>query len=108
VRVDLSAVLAAAGRLLHDTYGWPEPAQHSWLDTVSFGIEFGPPSGNPIDSGPLHVSARISAFCLGVRTALLEATCRWGSHRSSTTSPRGCEQQMSALPSAGGSTGSGL
>ena len=30
-----------------------------------------------------------------------------GSHRSSTTSSRGCEQQISALPSAGGSTGSG-
>ncbi len=29
-------------------------------------------------------------------------------HRSSTTSSCGCEQQMSALPSAGGSTGSGL
>ena len=29
-------------------------------------------------------------------------------HRSSTMSSRGCEQQMSALPSAGGSTGSGL
>jgi catechol 2,3-dioxygenase-like lactoylglutathione lyase family enzyme len=29
-------------------------------------------------------------------------------HRSSTMSSRGCEQQMNALPSAGGSTGSGL
>jgi hypothetical protein len=29
-------------------------------------------------------------------------------HRSSTMSSRGCEQQISALPSAGGSTGSGL
>jgi pimeloyl-ACP methyl ester carboxylesterase len=35
---------------------------------------------------------------------------RWGrrAHRSSTTSSCGPEQQMSALPSAGGSTGSGL
>jgi hypothetical protein len=29
-------------------------------------------------------------------------------YRSSTTSSCGCEQQISALPSAGGSTGSGL
>lgn len=29
------------------------------------------------------------------------------SHRSSVTSPRGCEQQISRLPSAGSSTGSG-
>src|SRR5579871_636520 len=41
-------------------------------------------------------------------------TSRWApcggddGHRSSTTSSRGCEQQMSAVPSAGGSTGSGL
>ncbi len=29
------------------------------------------------------------------------------SHRSSATSPRGCEQQISTSPSAGSSTGSG-
>jgi hypothetical protein len=75
VSVDLSAVLSAAGRLVHDNYGWPELAQHYWLDTASFGIEFGPPSGNPIDSGPSHFSARISAYCLAVRTTLLDATC---------------------------------
>jgi Glycosyl hydrolase family 12 len=75
VSVDLSAVLSAAGRLLHDTYGWRELARHYWLDTAAFGIEFGPPSGNPVDSGPSHVSARISAYCLAVRTALLDATC---------------------------------
>ena len=28
VSVDLSAVLSAAGRLLHDNYGWPELGQH--------------------------------------------------------------------------------
>ncbi|HEV7642102.1 MAG TPA: hypothetical protein VGO39_14645 [Gaiellaceae bacterium] len=75
VRVDLSAVLAAAGRLLHDTYGWAELAPRYWLDTVSFGFEFGPPSGNPLDSGPSRFSARISRFCLGVRTTLRDATC---------------------------------
>jgi hypothetical protein len=42
---------------------------------TSYGIEFGPPSGNPIDPGPSHFSARISAYCLAVRTTLLDATC---------------------------------
>ena len=31
--------------------------------------------GNPLDAGPSHFSARISAYCLAVRTALLDATC---------------------------------
>jgi hypothetical protein len=75
VSVDLSAVLAAAGRLLHDNYGWREPAQHYWLDTVAFGIEFGPPGGNAYDSGPSHVSGRISAYCLAVGMTLQAATC---------------------------------
>jgi hypothetical protein len=75
VSVDLSAVLAEAGRILHDRYGWSELARHYWLDTAAFGIEHGPPSGDPLDSGPSHFSARISAYCLAVRTTLLDATC---------------------------------
>jgi hypothetical protein len=75
VRVDLSAVLAAAARLLRDTYGWADPARHYWLDTAAFGIEFGPPSGNPLDAGPSQFSARISAYCLAVGSTLLDATC---------------------------------
>jgi hypothetical protein len=76
VKVDLSAVLSAAGRVLRDYYHWPELAPHYWLDTVSFGVEFGPPSGDPIDSGPSQFSARISAYCLAVGTTLADAECR--------------------------------
>ena len=75
VSVDLSAVLSTAGRLLHDNYGWPELRQHYWLDTASFGVEFGPASGNPIDSGPSRFSAEISSYCLDARTTLLVAAC---------------------------------
>jgi len=75
VSVDLSAALSAAGRLLHDNYGWPELGQHYWLDTASFGVEFGPASGNPTDSGPSRFSAQISAYCLDVRSTLLDAAC---------------------------------
>ena len=53
VSVDLSAVLSAAGRLLHDNYGWPELGQHYWLDTASFGVEFGPASGESDGLGPV-------------------------------------------------------
>jgi hypothetical protein len=75
VSVDLSAVFSAAGLLLHDNYGWPELNQDYWLDTASFGVEFGPASGNPMDSGPASFSARISAYCLDVRSTLPGATC---------------------------------
>jgi len=75
VSVDLSAVFSAAGQLLHDNYGWPELAQHYWLDTAPFGVEFGPASGNPMDAGPSRFSVRISAYCLDVRSTLPAASC---------------------------------
>src|SRR6266496_221000 len=53
-----------------------------------------PSNGSP--SGPLPFRGISRGGCaIGVSGA---------GHRSSTTSSRGCEQQMSALPSAGGST----
>jgi len=73
--VDLSAVLLAAGQLLRDSYGWPDPARHYWLDSAPFGVEFGPASGNPMDSGPSRFSVRISAYCLDVRSTLPDASC---------------------------------
>jgi hypothetical protein len=75
VSVDLSAVLSAAGHLLHDNYGWPELRRHYWLDTAAFGVEFGPASGNPLDSGPTHFSVEISAYCLDVRSTVRNAAC---------------------------------
>ena len=75
VSVDLSAVLSEAGRILHDDYGWPGLAQHYWLDTASFGVEFGPAGGDPMDSGPASFSAQISAYCLDVRSTLTDAAC---------------------------------
>lgn len=75
VSIDLSAALSAAGRLLHDNYGWPELGQHYWLDTASFGVEFGPASGDPLDSGPSRFSVQIAAYCLDVRSTLPNASC---------------------------------
>lgn len=75
VSVDLSAVLSAAGLLLRDNYGWPGLGRHYWLDTVPFGVEFGPASGDPLDAGPSRFYAQISAYCLDVRTAPSAAPC---------------------------------
>jgi hypothetical protein len=75
VSVDLSAVLSAAGLLLRDSYGWPVLSRHYWLDTASFGVEFGPASANPADSGPTHFSVQISAYCLALQSTLLTASC---------------------------------
>jgi hypothetical protein len=75
VSVELSAVLSAARLLLHDNYGWPELGPRYWLDTASFGVEFGPASGDPMDPSASHFAARISTYCLDVRTTL-EAACR--------------------------------
>jgi Glycosyl hydrolase family 12 len=75
VNVDLSAVLAVADHLLQDNYSWPGLGRRYWLDTASFGVEYGPALGNPLDSGPSRFSAQISAYCLDVRTTLLDAAC---------------------------------
>ena len=75
VKVDLSAVLGAASRLLHDDFGWPELGQRYWLDTASFGAEFGPASGSPMDAGAARFSVQISAYCLDVRSTLRHAAC---------------------------------
>ena len=52
VGVDLSTALSGAGNLLQTTYGWTDFRQTYWLDTVPFGMEFGPGSAAPYDSGP--------------------------------------------------------
>jgi Glycosyl hydrolase family 12 len=75
VGVDLSAVLSAADRLLRSTYAWPSLGRHYWLDTASFGVEFGPASGGPAGSGPSRFSVQISRYCLAVRSTLADAAC---------------------------------
>ena len=50
VNVDISAALADAGGLLQHNYGWAPFASTYWLDTIAFGMEYGP--GMPTRSGP--------------------------------------------------------
>ena len=65
--------------------------------------------GGLLDAEQARLSPRTASLPLPESLCLRVPGSRLASsHRSSTTSSRGCEQQMSALPSAGGSTGSGL
>ena len=51
VAVDLSAALAAVGTLLQNNYGWSNVGSNYWLDTIAFGIEFGPKDGDLVRRG---------------------------------------------------------
>jgi hypothetical protein len=73
VSVDLGAVLSASARLLRDTYGRGDIARRYRLDTAAFGVEYGTSSGDPLDSGATRFSARISEYCLALRTPLVDA-----------------------------------
>jgi Glycosyl hydrolase family 12 len=75
VSVDLSAVLSAAELLLQDNYGWPRLGRRYWLDTASFGVEFGPANAGATDPGPARFSVQISAYCLDVQSTLATAAC---------------------------------
>jgi hypothetical protein len=64
VSVDLSAALSAAGQLLQSTYGWTDFRENYWLDTVPFGLEFGPRNAAPGDDGPTRFTFTLSSYCL--------------------------------------------
>ncbi len=75
VQVDLSSVLAAAGSLLQRDYGWHDFESSYWLDTIPFGMEFGPASGTLTGSGSSNFSLSVSGYCLSSRTTVSAATC---------------------------------
>jgi hypothetical protein len=75
VSVDLSVALAAVGGLLRDVYGWSDFASSYWLDTIAFGIEFGPDSGHLHGSEPIDFAMDLTAYCLEVGTTVAAAGC---------------------------------
>jgi len=75
VRVDLSSVLSAAGTLLQNRYGWRNFKQSYWLDTIPFGMEYGPQDATLSGSGSSYFSLELSSYCLEAATTLLHATC---------------------------------
>ena len=75
VSVDLSLVLSQVGTLLQDRYGWKDFRQHYWLDTIPFGMEYGPQSGTITGAGSSYFSLRLSSYCLNVGSTLSAAAC---------------------------------
>ena len=75
VSVDLSTVLSEVGTLLQNNYAWTDFQKNYWLDTVPFGMEFGPESGTLTGAGPANFALHLSSYCLGVGTTVAQATC---------------------------------
>jgi hypothetical protein len=75
VTVDLTAALSAVGSVLQNNYGWSEFASGYWLDTIAFGIEFGPQNADPYGAGPTDFSMSLTEFCLEVRSTVSSASC---------------------------------
>ena len=75
VTVDLSAALAGVGSLLQNKYGWSNFATSYWLDTIAFGMEFGPDNADPYGAGPTDFALHLRSYCLGVGTSVSSARC---------------------------------
>ncbi len=71
--VNLSAALNAVGTLLEHNYGWSNFASNYWLDTIAFGTEFGPESGDPYGDGPTTFSLNLTSYCLEPGTTVSAA-----------------------------------
>ena len=75
VSVDLSSALAEVGALLQNNYGWRDFASNYWLDTIAFGMEFGPENADPYGAGPTDFSMDLSSYCFVVRSTVAAAAC---------------------------------
>ena len=75
VTVDLSSALAAAGTLLQKNYGWSAFKDDHWLDTISFGMEFGPENADPYGSGSSYFLWKLTSDCLEVGATVAKAGC---------------------------------
>jgi hypothetical protein len=75
VSTDLSSALAAVGSLLQDSYGWTDFNGRYWLDTIPFGVEFGPAGGDVYGAGPAHFSLSLTSYCLTPGTTVGKAPC---------------------------------
>ena len=75
VSVDLSSALKSVGTLLEHNYGWTSFASNYWLDTIAFGMEFGPGNADPYGAGPTPFSMNLSAYCLQVGASASSSAC---------------------------------
>jgi hypothetical protein len=75
VSVDLSSVLSVVGDLLQNNYGWRDFRSSYWLDSIPFGMEYGPQSGTLTGAGPSYFSLKLSTYCLDVGTTVGKTPC---------------------------------
>ena len=75
VSVDVTKALSAVGSLLERNYGWSDFAGHYWLDTIPFGIEFGPANAQPWGTGSTDFTLRLSSYCLGLNATVAHPRC---------------------------------
>ena len=75
VNVDISAALADVGSLLQSKYGWAPFASTYWLDTIAFGMEYGPKNADPNGKGPANFSLNLSKYCLEPAATVTSASC---------------------------------
>ncbi len=75
VSVDVSKALSEVGRLLQQDYGWSDFTGHYWLDTIPFGVEFGPANAQPWGNGPTNFTLRLASYCLGLNATVAHPKC---------------------------------
>jgi hypothetical protein len=75
VSVDLTSALAGVGTLLQNDYGWTDFRDNYWLDTIPFGLEFGPQAQDSYGRGPANFSLNLSSYCLALGTTVAKAAC---------------------------------
>jgi len=76
VTVDISSALADVGGLLQRNYGWAPFESTYWLDTVAFGMEYGPADAKPYSNGPATFSLDLSSYCLQAASTVASTGCR--------------------------------
>jgi len=75
VSVDVTKALSAVGRLLRQDYGWSDFAGRYWLDTIPFGMEFGPANAQPWGDGSADFTLRLASYCLGLDATVAHPRC---------------------------------
>ena len=75
VSLDLHVVLERTAALLREDYGWANFTSRYYLDSVPFGIEFGPGDASLYGAGPARFTLRVSRFCLVAGVTLSDGGC---------------------------------
>jgi hypothetical protein len=75
VSVDLSAALLAVGSLLEAKFGWTDFRSSYWLDSIPFGMEYGPQSASLAGTGSSNFTFDLSQYCLRLVAKVSEAAC---------------------------------